>query len=159
MQLNRKLLLSFLFFLLPVTYLHALPTYIDPPGEKLILFDPREHAWGAYTANGTLIRTGLASGGANWCEDMGRQCHTDVGVYRIRTLGGSGCFSPSFPVPNGGAPMPYCMYYTQAQALHGSNHVVYGNISHGCIRVRVSDARWIRYNFAERGTLIVVQPY
>lgn len=137
----------------------GLPLNISPPGEKLILVDPQLHAWGAYTPDGRLIRSGLASAGANWCRDMHSQCHTEVGSFRIRSLGSGGCKSPSFPLPKGGSPMPYCMYFTPAQALHGSYHVVNGNISHGCVRMNVGDAKWLRFNFAEIGTLVVVKPY
>lgn len=151
-----------LFVLLsPLYSLNAfsLPRQIDPPGEKLILVSPREHAWGAYSPSGNLIRSGLASAGANWCKDMHSTCHTEVGSFRIRTLGGASCKSPSFPLPKGGSPMPYCMYFNSAQALHGSYNVVDGNISHGCVRMHVGDAKWLRYNFAERGTLVLIQSY
>ena len=138
---------------------HALPSQIDPPGEKMVVVDPIEHAWGAYDANGTLIRSGLASAGADWCADMNSECHTDIGSFRIMSLGSSSCKSPSFPLPDGGAPMPYCMYFTESQALHGSNNVVHGNISHGCVRLHVGDAKWLRFNFVETGTLVVIRPY
>lgn len=137
----------------------SLPQQIDPPGEKLIVVDPREHAWGAYNPSGTLIRSGLASAGANWCKDMHSPCHTQVGTFRIRSLGGAGCKSPSFPIPKGGSPMPYCMYFNASQALHGSSNVVDGNISHGCVRLHVGDAKWLRFNFAEQGTLVLIQSY
>lgn len=137
----------------------SLPRYISPPGEKLVLVDPVEHAWGAYTANGVLVRQGLASAGADWCEDVGRPCRTNVGSFRVRSLGSAKCISPSFPLPTGGAPMPYCMYFTPYQALHGSYHVTNGNISHGCVRMHVKDARWLRNNFVTVGTLVVIRPY
>lgn len=137
----------------------SMPQQISPPGEKLILVDPREHAWGAYTANGQLVRQGLASAGGDWCKDIHRPCHTRTGTFRIRTLGGGGCVSPSFPLPRGGAPMPYCMYFNQSQALHGSPNVVDGNISHGCVRMHTGDAKWLRYNFATIGTLVQIQDY
>jgi lipoprotein-anchoring transpeptidase ErfK/SrfK len=156
--LSRLLGVLFFVFFIPLTAF-ALPKQIDPRGEKMVLVDPVEHAWGAYDANGTLIRSGLASAGANWCHDMQSECHTVTGSYRIRSLGSSNCKSPSFPLPKGGAPMPYCMYFTKYQALHGSNEVVPGNISHGCVRMHVSDARWLRYNFVEQGTLVVIEPY
>lgn len=135
------------------------PRYIEAPGEKVIIFDPRIHAWAAYSANGSLVRTGLASGGKDYCEDMDSPCRTETGTFRIRSLGSSSCKSPSFPIPYGGSPMPYCMYFNDVQALHGSNHVVRGNISHGCVRLHVGDARWLRNNFAEIGTLVVIRPY
>jgi hypothetical protein len=138
----------------------SLPSRINPPGEKMILFDPRTHAWGAYTPDGSLIRSGLASGGKNWCPDIGRSCRTKSGAYRIFALGDSSCVSARFPIPKGGAPMPYCMYFNGNQALHGSPNVVKGNISHGCVRMRTADAQWLRYNFIDGvGTLVVVKSY
>jgi len=137
----------------------AMPQQIDPPGEKVIIVDPIEHAWGAYSPDGTLIRSGLAAAGADYCPDMGSECHTEVGSFRIRSLGDGSCKSPSFPIPNGGAPMPYCMYFNELQALHGSYELAHANISHGCVRMRVSDARWLRYNFAQIGTLVIIKPY
>ncbi len=144
-----------------------LPERIKASGEKMIIVDPHEHAWGAYNAAGQLIRWGLATAGANWCSDIDRPCRTKSGSFRIYSLGDETCISTKFPVPDGGAPMPYCMYFNGGQALHGSNEVVYGNVSHGCVRLHVSDARWLRYQFVEspnasnryRGTMVIVRPY
>ncbi|VVC75587.1 hypothetical protein AQUSIP_08770 [Aquicella siphonis] len=155
-----------MFFLLSLTCFSALssaalslPRQINPPGEKMVLVDPREHAWGAYDAGGRLIRSGVASAGADWCKDVGRPCHTIVGSHRVISLGSSRCTSPSFPLPTGGAPMPYCMYFNKYQALHGSYEVARANISHGCIRMHVADAKWLRFNFVTIGTLVVILPY
>lgn len=137
----------------------SMPSQINPPGEKMVLVDPQEHAWGAYDASGRLIRSGMASAGADWCSDMGSQCHTMVGSHRVISLGSKSCTSPSFPMPHGGAPMPYCMYFNKYQALHGSYEVADANISHGCVRLHVSDAKWLRFNFVNIGTLVVVLPY
>jgi hypothetical protein len=160
------LLLCCLFFPL-TTFSAPLPSSIPAPGEKLVLVNPRTHAWGAYSSNGNLVHWGLASAGANWCSDIQRTCHTQVGSFRIYALGDEDCYSTRFPIPTGGAPMPYCMYFNGNQALHGSLNVVHGNISHGCVRMRPSDAQWLRYNFVEgpdeyngqRGTLVVILPY
>src|SRR5262245_27408226 len=89
----------------------SLPRQISPQNERIVVVDPRGHAWGAYDATGRLIRSGLASAGSDWCEDLGRPCHTRTGTHRVRSLGGAGCKSPTFPIPRGGAPMPYCMYF------------------------------------------------
>jgi lipoprotein-anchoring transpeptidase ErfK/SrfK len=62
-------------------------------------------------------------------------------------------------MPHGGAPMPYCMFFNGSQGLHGSYEVVDGNASHGCVRMTVSDAEWVRFNFATIGTKVVVRPY
>ena len=140
-------------------YAKRLPQYIDTGGEKTILVDPNRHVWGAYGADGNLIRAGLASGGADWCHDIHRPCHTRPGTFRINFLGDETCISSLYPIPDGGAPMPFCMFFNGNQALHGSPHVVEGNISHGCVRVRTSDAAWLRYHFVEMGTKIIIKPY
>lgn len=64
--------------------------------------------------------------------------------------------------------MPYCMFFNGGQAFHGSpGGVIKGNVSHGCVRMFVEDAEWLRYDFVEppmdtngyRGTRVVVLPY
>lgn len=144
-----------------------LPEYIKPPAEKLILVDPRENVWGAYNSRGKLIRWGIATTGADWCSDISLPCRTKTGDFRIYSLGGEGCISSKYPLPDGGAPMPYCMYFNGSQAIHGSFDVEYGNASHGCVRVHVRDAQWLRYHFVEgpnssnqyRGTRILIKAY
>lgn len=141
------------------SYQSRLPQEIEGYGEKVILVNPKVHAWGAYTAEGKLIRAGLASAGAKWCSDINRACRTKVGVFRIFSLGDRDCISTRYPFGKGGAPMPYCMYFNNNQGIHGSNELAEGNISHGCVRVGVNDAKWIRYNFANIGTKIVILSY
>lgn len=137
----------------------ALPAQINT-SEKIVVVSPTEHRWGAYDASGHLVREGVASAGADFCPDMNSECHTDVGQFRIRTLGGANYKSPTFPMPRGGGPMPYCMYFNANQALHGYPHVSSNrNASHGCVRLSVSDAAWLRYHFVEMGTLVEIEPY
>lgn len=164
-------LLGFIMLLFPFCSYsrpHAsLPAQINPLGEKVIIIDPRIHAFGAYSANGKLLLSGLATAGASWCPDIKRSCRTKAGTFRIYSLGSAGCKSGKYPLPHGGAPMPYCMFFNKAQGLHGSYQVVYGNISHGCVRVSVSNAKWLRFNFVEgpnasngyRGTRVIVRSY
>ena len=156
--------LSFLFF--PMLSL-ALPSSITPLGEKQIIIDPRTHKWGAYDEDGQLVKSGMATAGGNYCPDIGKSCRTRVGYFRIDSLGDASCKSRKFPLPRGGAPMPYCMFFNNGQALHGSNAVFAGNGSHGCVRLHVQDARWLRFNFAEEptkrneglGTLVIIKSY
>jgi lipoprotein-anchoring transpeptidase ErfK/SrfK len=136
-----------------------LPSSIRSQGEPVIIVNPRVHAWGAYTADGKLLRSGLASAGSSWCEDLGHPCRTKTGSFRISSLGSEDCYSRRFPLGEGGAPMPYCMYFNGGQAIHGSNELAYANISHGCVRVSVDDARWLRYNFSHISTKVIVEPY
>ena len=128
--------------------------------EKVIVVDPSVHAWAAYE-NGTLVKAGQASSGADFCPDIGRACRTTVGSFRIQSLGSPDCVSRKFPIGRGGSPMPYCMYFTHGIALHGvpENEVGEGNFSHGCVRMHVSDAEWVRYEFANVGTKVIVKSY
>lgn len=144
------------------------PKTIDPPNEKLIVVDPVVGAWTAYDPDGSQVRWGPASAGADFCPDLGKRCHTHSGDFRIFSLGSSACISHKFPLPNGGAPMPYCMYFNNGQALHGEPNGLPGyNASHGCVRLYVNDAEWLRYDFVEgptsennyRGTRVIVRPY
>ncbi len=144
------------------------PQLIEAPDEKLIIVDLAEHAWGAYDADGSLVKWGPATGGSDWCSDIDESCRTKEGSFRIYSLGSSTCVSTKFPLPDGGAPMPYCMFFNGGQALHGSpGGVMRGNVSHGCVRLYVSDAEWLRYDFVEgpdeynnyRGTKVIVKAY
>lgn len=157
----------FAFVILSASAFASLPANIEPEGQKKIIVDPKIHRWGAYDEDGKLVKSGMATAGSNYCPDLGRSCRTKVGSYRIESLGDRSCKSRKFPLPRGGAPMPYCMFFNEGQALHGSNAVYAGNGSHGCVRLHVQDARWIRFNFAEEptganeqiGTLVVIKPY
>lgn len=165
-------LLSACFLILPPSAFSksgksALPQFISPPGEKIIIVDPNVHAFGAYSASGELMRTGVVTAGGKWCRDIHRSCRTKSGVFRIYSLGSRGCKSSKYPLPRGGAPMPYCMFFNKNQGLHGSYEVVRGNVSHGCVRLHVEDAEWLRFDFVEgpnasngyRGTKVIVRPY
>lgn len=144
------------------------PRQISAPGEKIIVVDPNVLAWGAYDPDGMLVRWGPASAGQKFCEDVEKPCQTKAGEFRIFSLGSSDCYSTKFPLPDGGAPMPYCMYFNNGQALHGEPSGLPGyNASHGCVRLYVSDAEWLRYDFVEgpsasnkyRGTRVIVRAY
>ncbi|HVE43819.1 MAG TPA: L,D-transpeptidase [Gammaproteobacteria bacterium] len=169
-RLIRASLVTFLFFAgSPVFayYQGEMPSRIAPPGEKVIIVDPTVHAWGAYAPNGELVNSGMATAGSKWCRDLHRPCKTKAGSFRIYSLGSFGCKSSKFPLPRGGAPMPYCMFFHGGQALHGSYNVVPANVSHGCVRLTVEDAEWVRFNFAEhpnasnnyRGTRVIIRGY
>ncbi len=143
---------------LPADYASRLPEHISTK-EKTVLVDPNVHAWGAYDASGNLVKAGLTTAGADWCPDINRGCKTSSGSFRVYSLGEPECKSKIFPVGRGGAPMPYCMFFHGGQALHGSYEVVEGNVSHGCVRLPVSDAEWLRYDFVTEGTKVVIKPY
>lgn len=123
------------------------------------VFNPRSHSWKAINASGKVVRTGRASGGKNYCPDIHRTCRTPSGTYSVISKGGAGCKSSRYPVGKGGAPMPYCMFFSRYYAVHGSYDVPNYNASHGCVRVTPSDARWLSNNFMHVGTKVVVKPY
>lgn len=141
-------------------YIQRLPQQL-PTHEKVIVVDPNVHAWGAYDSNGTLLKAGLATAGGAYCEDTGRSCRTAVGSFRIHSMGPEDCRSSIYPMPTGGGLMPYCMFFHGDEALHGSpdSIVVENNVSHGCVRMTIPDAEWLRYNFASVGTKVIVRPY
>lgn len=135
------------------------PLKVDPSGRKTIIVDLKKLAWGAYDSDGYLILWGPASGGQGWCGDVGRPCRTHTGNYTVKSKKDYDCVSSKFPLPYGGAAMPYCMHYYRAYALHGSFEVPGYNASHGCVRLFINDARWLNYDFADYGTKVILKPY
>ena len=125
---------------------------------RVFVFNPRSHKWYAYE-NGRLVKSGRASGGAHYCRDVGRACRTPRGVFYVQRKGPAHCRSSRYPKPRGGARMDYCMFFSKHYAIHGSHHVPRKNVSHGCIRVTRSAAKWLHRNFIRIGTKVVVKNY
>lgn len=123
------------------------------------IFNPNSLSWKAVNADGKVVRTGRASGGRKYCPDIGRSCKTPSGVFHVSSKGGAGCRSSRYPLGRGGAPMPYCMFFSKNYALHGSYDVPNYNASHGCVRLPPSDAKWLSRNFIKIGTTVVIKPY
>lgn len=126
--------------------------------KNAFVFNPKTLSWVAIS-NGKVIRSGKASGGSHYCRDVRRSCRTPTGVYSIISKGGPGCKSSRYPLGRGGAKMPYCMFFSKYYAIHGSYDLPNYNASHGCIRVRPSDAKWLSQNFIRIGTTVVVKSY
>lgn len=125
-----------------------------------IVFNPRQSTYAAYNSSGELVRSGRASGGMHWCEDIGRSCRTPVGTFRVFAKGNSDCISNTYPLEDqGGAPMPNCMYFKNGYAIHGSDYVPDRPASHGCVRVTPSTAEWLNHNFVKIGTVVKVESY
>lgn len=140
-----------------IPFVHATNTEYAPFPSKissgnLIKVDLGKLAWGAYDDQGNLVKWGRASGGKSYCKDIRRGCRTITGTYTIYSKKGSGCRSSRFPLPRGGAPMPYCMHFYKGYAMHGSNSVPHYNASHGCVRLVPEDARWLNQNFVRVGS-------
>ncbi len=141
-----------MFYHLPANVNHNL-------GERMFVFSPRLRQWAAYNRYGKRVAYGAASGGANWCKDVGRACRTPGGAYRVHSKGKSSCRSSKYPLGKGGAKMPYCMFFHKGYAIHGSPYISGRNGSHGCIRVRTPAAQWLHRYFINHGTKVVVLPY
>lgn len=137
----------------------SMPKKRPATGGRVFVFNPRRLAWGAYNANGKLIRSGRASGGKGYCRDVRRRCRTPSGNFRVYRKGTGRCRSSKFPLGRGGAPMPHCMFFYHGFAIHGSPDVPNYNASHGCIRVLPSAAQWLHGNFIRHGTKVIVKPY
>ncbi len=134
-------------------------SFISSGYANTFVFNPRTLSFKAYDDRGRLVKTGRASGGANYCRDIGRRCRTPVGVFHIIGKRGAHCRSSRYPRGRGGAPMPYCMFFSKYYAIHGSPDVPRRNASHGCIRVKPHVARWLHRYFIRIGTKVIVKPY
>ncbi|HAU0124742.1 TPA: L,D-transpeptidase [Legionella pneumophila] len=129
-------------------------------GKKVFIFDPKATAWAAYDAQGNRVKTGSASGGKDFCEDVGRPCRTVTGTFRVYSKKGEECTSSIYPIETGGgAKMPYCMHFHGGYSIHAAYEVPNYNASHGCIRVLPSAAKWLNQNFIDVGTSVIVKPY
>jgi len=129
-------------------------------GRKVFIFDPKAAAWGAYDSKGNLVKTGAASGGKSYCEDVGRSCRTVTGRYSVYSKKGENCTSGKYPIETGGgARMPYCMHFYKGYSIHAAYEVPRYNTSHGCVRVLPSAAKWLNENFMTVGTTVIVKPY
>lgn len=136
------------------------PEQREATGRKVFIFDPKATAWAAYDAEGHRVQTGSASGGKDFCEDIGRSCRTVTGTFRVYSKKGEECTSSIYPIEtNGGAKMPYCMHFSGGYSIHAAYEVPNYNASHGCIRVLPSAARWLNENFIDIGTTVIVKPY
>ncbi|HVT62710.1 MAG TPA: L,D-transpeptidase [Legionellaceae bacterium] len=129
-------------------------------GHKVFIFDPKATAWAAYDAQGNRVETGSASGGRDYCDDIGRPCRTVTGKYHVYSKKGEDCTSSIYPVEtHGGAKMPYCMHFNGGYSIHAAYEVPNYNASHGCIRVLPAAAKWLNEDFVDIGTTVIVEPY
>lgn len=131
---------------------------IAAPEQRVIIVDPNKMAWGAYESDGSLIKWGPASLGRAFCPDIQTGCRTKPGEFSVYSKGSQGCISSKFPVPDGGAPMPFCMFFNKGYALHAAELPGY-NASHGCVRMFYEDAFWLSKQFVVIGTKVIVKPY
>lgn len=128
-------------------------------GKTVFIFSPRKLRFYAYDRSGNLVGSGRASGGKGYCADVKRSCRTPVGTFSVHRKGSAYCKSSKYPLGRGGAPMPHCMFFRGGYAIHGSPDVPNWNASHGCIRVRPHQARWLHGNVLNLGSTVIVRSY
>ena len=146
--------------------LSPFPQKIDAENEKQIIVDQDKLAWGAYDAQGQLVKWGPIASGRDKCPDSNNACRTLTGIFRVFSKEDSHCKSDIFPIGKGGAKMPYCMYFHKGFALHGSDDMPGFRASHGCVRLFTRDAKWLNLEFVDStneqnniiGTKVVVRP-
>lgn len=138
---------------------YSYPSEREPTGRSVFIYDPAKLSWAVYDGGGQLVKTGPGSSGSNYCHDLGRGCRTPSGTYHIYSKQGAYYRSKIFPLPRGGAPMPYAMFFRGGYAVHGSYSLPPFNASHGCIRVAPQDAEWLSKNILTYGSTVIVKPY
>lgn len=136
------------------------PLKIASTGNRHFIFDPKWSAWAAYDEDGNRVITGSGSGGKDFCEDINQPCRTITGSFHIYNKRGEDCRSGEYPVETqGGARMPYCMYFYRGFTIHAAYEVPHYPSSHGCIRVWPSAAKWLNEEFITIGTKVTVLSY
>ncbi|WP_338521761.1 L,D-transpeptidase [Candidatus Legionella polyplacis] len=137
------------------------PLRILSNGKKQFVFNPKKYVWAVYNKHGDRIMTGSASGGKDFCKDLGTSCRTVTGSFYIYYKKGVNCRSSEFFVNKSrlGVKMPYCMFFFRGFSIHAAYEVPYANSSHGCIKVLPSAAEWLNKYFMKIGTQVIVLPY
>jgi len=127
--------------------------YGDPNGAKWIDIDLTAHTVTAYEGTTKVFGPVLMTSGSE-------QHPSDVGTFYVyikydtQTMeGGSKADGTYYRTEN----VPWVSYYYGSQAMHGAPwRATFGGYgSHGCINMKVSDAKWI-YDWAPLGTKVVV---
>lgn len=140
----------------------------SPRHEKVLVIDLAHFTWTAYDAQQQPIKSGSAIGGRKWCPDLQAACKTPSGEFRVQRKGGPACKSNTYPLPDGGAPMPHCTFFKGGYAVHGWRGKQFTqHLSHGCVRVSLDDALWLHQEFLDTpandsfglGTPIRILPY
>ena len=67
--------------------------------------------------------------------------------------------SSKYPLPDGGASIPYYMGFFSQYGFHASRNVPGRHASHGCIRMFFEDAEWLHDEWVEVGTKAIIRKY
>ena len=137
----------------------SLPKKITGLGESAFIFSPKLQRWAAYDQYGYKVAGGIGNGGSDFCPELNEPCRTPVGEFKVIRKKGAECASSQFPIGEGGAAMPYCVFFKGGNAIHGSPYISTENSSHGCVRVLTDAAKWLNQYFLAKGTKVIILPY
>ncbi|MCW5589831.1 MAG: L,D-transpeptidase [Legionellales bacterium] len=138
--------------------LSPFPERMPAAMEKILIIDLEKLAWAAYGKNGLLLKWGAISPGKDKCPEDNSSCRTTTGKFSVYRKQGADCYSRKYPLPFGGAPMPYCSFFNGGIAVHAG--MLPGRPdSHGCVRTDMADAKWLSQEFLTIGTQVHVRPY
>ena len=137
----------------------TLPKKITGLGESAFIFSPKLQRWAAYDQYGYKVAGGVGNGGSDFCPELNEPCNTPMGEFRVIRKKGAECESSQFPIGEGGAAMPYCVFFKGGYAIHGSPYISTQNSSHGCVRVLTGAAEWLNKYFLMKGTKVIILPY
>ena len=53
----------------------------------------------------------------------------------------------------------YMRFHNNGTGFHGVNKLIGKNVSHGCVRLTIENAKWLNIEFAEIGTEVIIREY
>jgi lipoprotein-anchoring transpeptidase ErfK/SrfK len=115
-------------------------------GERRIVVDISDQTLTAYQGEEVVFRTSVSTGKPGW--------RTLPGTFKVqRKYDQTRMTGPDYDTPD----VPWTMYYDGAFAIHGAYwHNNFGTpVSHGCVNLRVEEAKAL-YQWASEGDTVIV---
>ena len=115
-------------------------------GERRIVVDISDQTLTAYQGDEVVFRTSVSTGKPGWL--------TLPGTFKVqRKYDKTRMRGPDYDTPD----VPWTMYYDGAFAIHGAYwHNNFGTpVSHGCVNLRVEEAKAL-YQWASEGDTVIV---
>lgn len=115
-------------------------------GERRIVVDISDQTLTAYQGDEVVFRTSVSTGKPGW--------RTLPGTFKVqRKYDQTRMTGPDYDTPD----VPWTMYYDGAFAIHGAYwHNNFGTpVSHGCVNLRVEEAKAL-YQWASEGDTVIV---
>ena len=125
-----------------------------PPGVRRIEVDLSEQKLIAYQGDVVVMETQVSTGKKNGKEKLMYYTETVTGRYTMqRRYEYTRMIGPGYDTAN----VPYAQFFFRGYAIHGAYwHNEFGTpVSHGCINMRVEEARQL-FEWADIGTEIII---